>query len=163
MILLDRLADMVELPPSMFPQQTSNKPVKVQLNSADPVFAELRDMILSKVGAYLSRKAKSLSSEYDGTSQHDAFVLLIMCAFSERHEAKTVSQIKQFTSKLKRMKVRFCEILLQDLFYSMHFQDEQMSIKMQTDIGTELGEIVKSPKFHNNFGVEQVQLSLVFR
>ena len=45
-------------------------------------------MNFMEVGNLLSQRAKLLSNEYD-----------------ERHDAKTVSQIKQFTSKLKRLQV----------------------------------------------------------
>ena len=58
---------MVELPASVGSQQgPGNKAAKAYLNSADVVFAELRDMIFNKVGPYLARKAKSLKNEYEG-------------------------------------------------------------------------------------------------
>jgi hypothetical protein len=69
-------------------------------------------MNFSDVGNLLSQRAKLLSREYD-----------------ERHDAKTVSQIKQFTSKLKRL------------------QDEQVSLKLHTDVAAEITKTTRDPAF----------------
>mmetsp|Transcript_32390 Transcript_32390/g.84778 ORF Transcript_32390/g.84778 Transcript_32390/m.84778 type:complete len:593 (-) Transcript_32390:873-2651(-) len=95
--------NLVELPEEVAPLQANGKPVKVELNSGDKLYSEIRDMNFSRVGPLLSSRAKSLSREYD-----------------ERHGAKTVSEIKQFTSKLKRL------------------QDEQLSLRMHTDIAADV-------------------------
>lgn len=87
----------------------------------DKMFDELRDMNLSTVGPFISKKAKMLSGEYE-----------------ERHAAKTVSQIKQFTSKLKRL------------------QDEQKSLRVHTDItGDLMANTSKDPDFLKRIETEQ--------
>uniref|UniRef100_A0A8C7D580 Vacuolar protein sorting-associated protein 33A n=1 Tax=Oncorhynchus kisutch TaxID=8019 RepID=A0A8C7D580_ONCKI len=59
---------------------------KMQLNSAEELYAEIRDKNFNGVGAALSKKAKIISA-----------------AFEERHSAKTVGEIKQFVSQLPHM------------------------------------------------------------
>jgi hypothetical protein len=97
---------------------------KVELNSGDKLYSEIRDMNFSRVGLLLSSRARSLSKEYD-----------------ERHGAKTVSEIKQFTSKLKRL------------------QDEQLSLRMHTDIAADILTTAKDPFFLSCLNVEQTFLS----
>jgi hypothetical protein len=55
----------------------------VHVSSSDVLFSQLRDLNFADVGRWLSKTAKSVNSSYE-----------------ERHSAKTVSQMKQFTSKL---------------------------------------------------------------
>uniref|UniRef100_A0A8C6H1F5 Vacuolar protein sorting-associated protein 33A n=1 Tax=Mus spicilegus TaxID=10103 RepID=A0A8C6H1F5_MUSSI len=59
---------------------------KLQLNSAEELYAEIRDKNFNAVGSVLSKKAKIISA-----------------AFEERHNAKTVGEIKQFVSQLPHM------------------------------------------------------------
>lgn len=58
---------------------------------------------------------------------------------TERHDAKTVSQIKQFTSKLKRL------------------QDEQSSLRMHTDIAGDIMVTAKDEGFLSCLETEQVR------
>lgn len=58
--------DLVELPENVAPLQPNGKPVKVELNSGDKLYNEIRDMNFSRVGVLLSQRAKNLSKEYDG-------------------------------------------------------------------------------------------------
>eukprot|EP01135_Chromosphaera_perkinsii_P005349 Nk52_evm30s343 gene=Nk52_evmTU30s343 len=64
-------------------QKMDGSSVKIQLNSGDKLYAEIRDFNFSHVGQYLNKKARQISSSYD-----------------ERHKARTVGQIKEFVTKL---------------------------------------------------------------
>ncbi|CAB1319797.1 unnamed protein product [Coregonus sp. 'balchen'] len=109
LLLLDRNVDLLtplatqltyeglidELPPEKFSAQKKQgeagkdlptEPKKMQLNSAEELYAEIRDKNFNGVGAALSKKAKIISA-----------------AFEERHSAKTVGEIKQFVSQLPHM------------------------------------------------------------
>nr|CAD7427329.1 unnamed protein product [Timema monikensis] len=59
---------------------------KIILNSADELFAEIRDKNFNAVGPTLSRKARLISSQ-----------------FEERHGEKTVQEMKQFVARLPHM------------------------------------------------------------
>ncbi|KAM8797668.1 vacuolar protein sorting-associated protein 33A [Eudromia elegans] len=84
----------VKLPPEKFaPKKQGDggkdlptEPKKLQLNSAEELYAEIRDKNFNAVGSVLSKKAKIISA-----------------AFEERHHAKTVGEIKQFVSQLPHM------------------------------------------------------------
>ncbi|KAG6932954.1 VPS33A, CORVET/HOPS core subunit [Chelydra serpentina] len=84
----------VKLPPEKFlPKKQGEggkdlptEPKKLQLNSAEELYAEIRDKNFNAVGSVLSKKAKIISA-----------------AFEERHHAKTVGEIKQFVSQLPHM------------------------------------------------------------
>eukprot|EP00040_Diaphanoeca_grandis_P014463 m.73407 g.73407 ORF g.73407 m.73407 type:complete len:587 (-) comp24555_c0_seq1:461-2221(-) len=112
--------NLIELPQNIAPLQPNGKPVKVELNSGDKLFSEIRDMNFSQVGVLLSTRARNLSKEYD-----------------ERHSAKTVSQIKQFTSKLKRL------------------QEEQASLRMHTDIAGDIMLTARDESFMGCLETEQ--------
>uniref|UniRef100_A0A8C8HDV5 Vacuolar protein sorting-associated protein 33A n=1 Tax=Oncorhynchus tshawytscha TaxID=74940 RepID=A0A8C8HDV5_ONCTS len=84
-----------KLPPEKFAAQKKQgevgkdlptEPKKMQLNSAEELYAEIRDKNFNAIGAALSKKAKIISA-----------------AFEERHNAKTVGEIKQFVSQLPHM------------------------------------------------------------
>uniref|UniRef100_A0A8C5JZK2 Vacuolar protein sorting-associated protein 33A n=1 Tax=Jaculus jaculus TaxID=51337 RepID=A0A8C5JZK2_JACJA len=84
----------VKLPPEKFaPKKQGDggkdlptEAKKLQLNSAEELYAEIRDRNFNAVGSVLSKKAKVISA-----------------AFEERHNAKTVGEIKQFVSQLPHM------------------------------------------------------------
>ncbi|CAG5119015.1 unnamed protein product, partial [Candidula unifasciata] len=85
----------VKLPPEKFitPEERKNskeeaitEQKKFILNSSDELFAELRDKNFNAVGGIVSRKAKTITAEFD-----------------ERHTAKTVGEMKQFVSKLPHL------------------------------------------------------------
>eukprot|EP00039_Didymoeca_costata_P027247 m.17967 g.17967 ORF g.17967 m.17967 type:complete len:609 (+) comp6153_c0_seq1:147-1973(+) len=118
--------NLVELPVSIAELQPNGKPVKVELNSGDKLYAEIRDMNFSGVGILLSHRAKILSREYE-----------------ERKDAKTVKQIKQFTSKLKRL------------------QDEQASLRMHTDLAEGVMKTANDDDFLSGLRCEQAFLSTV--
>ncbi|XP_039218625.1 vacuolar protein sorting-associated protein 33A [Crotalus tigris] len=84
----------VKLPPEKFAPKKQGEAAKelpteakkLQLNSAEELYAEIRDKNFNAVGSVLSKKAKVISA-----------------AFEERHHAKTVGEIKQFVSQLPHM------------------------------------------------------------
>lgn len=113
----------LELPEKIAPPLPSGQPTKVELNSGDQLYTEVRDLSWTKVGPYLAKKTRSLSSEYD-----------------EKKDLKTVSQIKQFTSKLQRLK------------------DEKYSLQLHTDIATEI-KAMTDDAFVRNWEAEQAFLT----
>jgi len=60
----------------------------ISLSSAEELYQELRGLNFNAVGPTLSRKARNISAQ-----------------FEERHEARTVREIKQFVDKLPGMQV----------------------------------------------------------
>jgi hypothetical protein len=63
----------------------------ITLNSSEEMYAELRDKHFNAVGPTLSRKAKSMSAQ-----------------FEERHDLKTVGELKSYVEKMPQMKVINC-------------------------------------------------------
>ncbi|CAG2204838.1 VPS33A [Mytilus edulis] len=95
--LIDEIFDInntsVKLPPEKFQSAQGEEtkgvptePKKVILNSSDVLYADLRDKNFNAVGSIVSKKAKTITAEFD-----------------ERHSAKTVSDMKQFVSKLPHL------------------------------------------------------------
>ncbi|KAM4707633.1 vacuolar protein sorting-associated protein 33A [Discoglossus pictus] len=84
----------VKLPPEKFAAKKQGEggkdlptePKKLLLNSAEELYAEIRDKNFNAVGSVLSKKAKVISAAFEG-----------------RHNAKTVGEIKQFVSQLPHM------------------------------------------------------------
>uniref|UniRef100_A0AAQ5ZZT2 VPS33A core subunit of CORVET and HOPS complexes n=1 Tax=Amphiprion ocellaris TaxID=80972 RepID=A0AAQ5ZZT2_AMPOC len=118
----------VKLPPEKFAQKKQGEaskdlptePKKLQLNSAEELYAEIRDKNFNAVGAALSKKAKIISA-----------------AFEERHNAKTVGEIKQFVSQLP------------------HMQAARSSLANHTSIAELIKDITTSEAFFDNLTVEQ--------
>ncbi|XP_056391212.1 protein lava lamp isoform X2 [Hyla sarda] len=84
----------VKLPPEKFApkkqgeggKELPTEQKKLLLNSAEELYAEIRDKNFNAVGSVLSKKAKIISAAFEG-----------------RHNAKTVGEIKQFVSQLPHM------------------------------------------------------------
>uniref|UniRef100_A0A8C1Y922 Vacuolar protein sorting-associated protein 33A n=1 Tax=Cyprinus carpio TaxID=7962 RepID=A0A8C1Y922_CYPCA len=118
----------VKLPPEKFAQKKQGEggkdlptePKKLQLNSAEELYAEIRDKNFNAVGAALSKKAKVISA-----------------AFEERHNAKTVGEIKQFVSQLP------------------HMQAARSSLANHTSIAELIKDITTSEDFFDSLTVEQ--------
>uniref|UniRef100_A0A4W4HM81 VPS33A core subunit of CORVET and HOPS complexes n=1 Tax=Electrophorus electricus TaxID=8005 RepID=A0A4W4HM81_ELEEL len=96
------------------------EPKKLQLNSAEELYAEIRDKNFNAVGAALSKKAKIISA-----------------AFEERHNAKTVGEIKNFVSQLP------------------HMQAARSSLANHTSVAELIKDITTSESFFDNLTVEQ--------
>nr|XP_018896974.1 PREDICTED: vacuolar protein sorting-associated protein 33A [Bemisia tabaci] len=82
----------VHLPPEKFSHSNEDQKdviagkKQIILNSADDIFAELRDKNFNAVGSTLNRRAKLISSQLD-----------------ERHGDRTVQEMKQFVDRLPKM------------------------------------------------------------
>ncbi|XP_040842995.1 vacuolar protein sorting-associated protein 33A isoform X2 [Ochotona curzoniae] len=121
----------VKLPPEKFApkKQGDGKELpaeakKLQLNSAEELYAEIRDKNFNAVGSVLSKKAKIISA-----------------AFEERHNAKTVGEIKQFVSQLP------------------HMQAARGSLANHTSIAELIKDITTSEDFFDKLTVEQEFMS----
>ncbi|KAK7934212.1 hypothetical protein WMY93_005108 [Mugilogobius chulae] len=118
----------VKLPPEKFAQKKQGEASKdlptehkkLQLNSAEELYAEIRDKNFNAVGSALSKKAKIISA-----------------AFEERHNAKTVGEIKQFVSQLP------------------HMQAARISLANHTSIAELIKDITTSEAFFDKLTVEQ--------
>ncbi|KAL0818293.1 hypothetical protein ABMA28_008781 [Loxostege sticticalis] len=73
-------------PDDASPEVTAREKKRIILNSSEELFAELRDCNFTAVGAALSKKARVIKTQLD-----------------ERHNDKSVQEIKQFVSRLPQM------------------------------------------------------------
>ncbi|CAH1801545.1 unnamed protein product, partial [Owenia fusiformis] len=122
----------VKLPPEKFmkkdkeagessgPQEVPTEPKKLVLNSAEELYSEIRDRNFNAVGPLLSRRAKMITAQFD-----------------ERHQAKTVGEIKQFVSKLP------------------HMQAAKQSLATHTSIAELVKEVTDSDSFLDSLRVQQ--------
>lgn len=113
----------VTLPPEISGNKDGKK-MKIPLNSGDRLYAEIRDMNFAAVGPLLAQRAKSISQQYD-----------------ERHDAKTVGQIKDFIQKLGGI------------------QAEHQSLRIHTNIAEQIMKHTKEDEFFKILEVEQTFLS----
>ncbi|XP_073483007.1 vacuolar protein sorting-associated protein 33A [Aquarana catesbeiana] len=113
----------VKLPPEKFAAKKQGEggkdlptePKKLLLNSAEELYAEIRDKNFNAVGSVLSKKAKIISAAFEG-----------------RHNAKTVGEIKQFVSQLPHMQAERASLanhtsiaeLIKDITTSEDFFDK---------------------------------------
>ncbi|XP_007936331.1 vacuolar protein sorting-associated protein 33A [Orycteropus afer afer] len=122
----------VKLPPEKFtPKKQGDggkdlptEAKKLQLNSAEELYAEIRDKNFNAVGSVLSKRAKVISA-----------------AFEERHNAKTVGEIKQFVSQLP------------------HMQAARGSLANHTSIAELIKDVTTSEDFFDKLTVEQEFMS----
>jgi len=115
----------VKLPPDKFNQgkdlqDQSSELKSFSLNSGEELFAELRDKNFNAVGPSLSRKAKTITAQ-----------------FEERHEAKTVGEMKQFVAKLP------------------HLQVARQSLASHTSIAELVKEVTDTDQFMETIQVQQ--------
>jgi hypothetical protein len=92
----------------------------ISLNSAEELFIELRDLNYHAVGPLLNRRAKHVKE-----------------AFEERHDAKTVGQIKQFVTRLP------------------HIQASRQSLSTHTSIAELLKQKIEDSAFMTSLHTEQ--------
>ena len=100
-----------------------------------------RDKNFSAVGTALSRKAKAISAQYE-----------------ERHEAKTVSELKQFVAKLPQMQATKQSLALRKLFRSFfptYFLNFMYQLCADTSVAELIKEITISEAFQEALQVEQ--------
>ncbi|KAJ3151368.1 hypothetical protein HDU89_002207 [Geranomyces variabilis] len=93
---------------------------KAPLNGADPLFTQLRDLNFAVVGGLLSQIARRIHDDYEG-----------------RHQAKTVSQIKDFMGKFGTL------------------QSEHQSLRLHTGIAEKLTSFTKDREFNQALEVQQ--------
>ncbi|KAJ3185945.1 hypothetical protein HDU85_000859 [Gaertneriomyces sp. JEL0708] len=97
-----------------------NKPKKVALNNSDKLHAHLRDLNFAVVGSSLSQAARRIHDNYEG-----------------RHQAKTVSQLKNFIGKLSDL------------------QAEHQSLRLHTGIAEELTKATNDKDFNSALEAQQ--------
>jgi hypothetical protein len=96
------------------------------LSSAEDLYAEIRGFNFNAVGPTLSRKARNISAQ-----------------FEERHEAKTVREIKQFVDRLP------------------HMQAAKLSLATHTSVAELIKEKIDSEEFLECLELEQEIFSYV--
>lgn len=99
---------------------TQQKKRPVLLSSEDKLFDNLRDTNFAIVGNLLNKVARRLNDDYEG-----------------RHQAKTVSEIKQFVSKLGGL------------------QQEHQSLRLHTGLAEEIMKHTRSDMFNKSLEVQQ--------
>ncbi|CAB4399332.1 unnamed protein product [Rhizophagus irregularis] len=99
---------------------TPAKKKKIPLNSSDRLFVQLRDMNFAVVGGVLNRVARRINENYE-----------------ERHQAKTVMQIREFINKLGGL------------------QSEHQSLRTHTGIAEEIMAYTVTPEFNKALEVQQ--------
>ncbi|KAK9356594.1 Sec1-like protein [Lipomyces doorenjongii] len=99
---------------------TDRKTRKIVLDSNDGLFANLRDLNFAVVGTTLNKAARKLNEEYE-----------------ERHQAKTVSQIKEFVGKLGGL------------------QAEHQSLRLHTNLAEEIMNRTQTEFFNRALEVQQ--------
>jgi hypothetical protein len=109
--------DVQQLPKNSPPPNT---PLQVTLNSEENMYLHLRDLNFRAVGSHLSKQAREISA-----------------AFEERHDAKTVQQLKQFVQKLP------------------HMQQEKISLSRHTTIAELIKQRTDLPEFLEILYAEQ--------
>merc|ERR1719167_1190371 len=137
LILLDRGVDLISPLPTqltyeglideMFGIQCASVRIEdkiVPLSSQEDLYQELRGLNFNAVGPTLSRKAKNISAQ-----------------FEERHEARTVREIKQFVDKLPGM------------------QTAKLSLATHTTVAEMVKEKIDSEEFLAMLELEQTILS----
>ncbi|KAI9095923.1 Sec1-like protein [Phlyctochytrium arcticum] len=97
---------------------------KVMLNEKDPLFIHLRTLNFAVVGNKLREVAHRVQENYD-----------------ERHNAKTVSQIKDFVGKLGNL------------------QSEYQSLQTHTTLAQEIGAHIAKPEFSLQLELQQTFLT----
>ncbi|KAJ3158524.1 hypothetical protein HDU86_002749 [Geranomyces michiganensis] len=93
---------------------------KAPLNGTDPLFTQLRDLNFAVVGGLLSQIARRIHDDYE-----------------VRHQAKTVSQIKDFMGKFGTL------------------QSEHQSLRLHTGIAEKLTAYTKDREFNQALEVQQ--------
>ncbi|KAK7202889.1 Sec1-like protein [Myxozyma melibiosi] len=105
---------------STTPINEQRKTRKVVLDGHDTLYASLRDLNFAVVGTTLNKFARKLNEDYE-----------------ERHQAKTVSQIKDFVSKLGGL------------------QAEHQSLRLHTNLAEEIMNRTQTEFFNRALEVQQ--------
>jgi len=124
----------VRVPAEKFKQENPDSPAgempaetkQLTLTSAEDLYSEIRGSNFNAVGPTLSRKARNISAQ-----------------FEERHEAKTVREIKQFVDRLP------------------HMQAAKLSLATHTSVAELIKEKIDSEEFLECLELEQEIFSYV--
>ncbi|CAH2093893.1 unnamed protein product [Euphydryas editha] len=108
------------------PEVTAGEKKRIILNSGEELFAELRDCSFTAVGAALSKKARVIKTQLD-----------------ERHNDKSVQEIKQFVSRLPQMLAN------------------KQSLAIHTAIAEYIKETTDSFEFHDTIQCEEDFLNCI--
>lgn len=108
------------------PEVTAGEKKRIILNSGEELFAELRDCNFTAVGAALSKKARVIKTQLD-----------------ERHNEKSVQEIKQFVSRLPQMLAN------------------KQSLAVHTAIAEYIKETTDSFEFHDTLQCEEDFLNCI--
>lgn len=106
--------------PSQEDEDTPKKRVILSLNSNDKIYNEIRDKNFASVFKLLSKKAKEINDYYE-----------------ERHNAKEVSQLRDFVKRLGSVK------------------QEHQSLAIHTRIAEIILKVTKTPEFQSRLEMEQ--------
>eukprot|EP00299_Pterocystis_sp_00344_P011353 c5279_g1_i1.p1 GENE.c5279_g1_i1~~c5279_g1_i1.p1 ORF type:complete len:451 (+),score=116.67 c5279_g1_i1:619-1971(+) len=105
------------------PQPPPGKKVKYPMNNNDRIFSEIRDINFSVIGPVLNKKAQYISANYE-----------------ERHQAQTVSQLRDFMKKLGDL------------------QAQHQALRVHTNLADKISVHTSKEAFHKKLEVEQALL-----
>ncbi|KAI8845521.1 Sec1-like protein [Chytridium lagenaria] len=98
----------------------ASRPKRVPLNGADKLYSHLRNLNFAVVGSALNQVARRLQDDIDG-----------------RHQAKTVSQIKDFIGKLSNL------------------ESERLALKLHTSLAEQITKYTQDQDFNKMLEVQQ--------
>ncbi|KAJ3209154.1 hypothetical protein HDU67_006368 [Dinochytrium kinnereticum] len=98
----------------------ANRPKRVPLNGTDKLFSQLRNLNFAVVGGALNQVARKLQDDIEG-----------------RHQAKTVTQIKEFIGKLSGL------------------ETERLSLKLHTSLAEQITKFTLDQDFNKMLEVQQ--------
>ena len=101
-----------------------SKLVKRELNNNDPLYAQIRNLNFGDLGPLLNRLARGVSSGYE-----------------ERHQAQTVSQIRDYMKKLNKL------------------QQEHKSLATHVALAERIQQVTREESFHRRLECEQETLA----
>jgi hypothetical protein len=110
----------ITVPATLLGVPGNQKSKKVALNSNDPIFAQIRNLNFAMVGNTLSHQARKLFENYE-----------------ERHNVKTVTQIKQFVGKLGGL------------------QSEHQSLRLHTNLAEDITKRTVDLEFNKCLEIQQ--------
>ena len=97
--------------------------LKKELNNNDPLYGQIRNLNFGELGPLLNRLARGVSDGYE-----------------ERHQAQTVSQIRDYMKKLSKL------------------QQEHKSLSTHVALAERIQRVTKEPTFHRRLECEQEAL-----
>jgi hypothetical protein len=97
----------VEVEPEIIGAQSQGKKIKLPLNSNDKLYSDIRDLNFTVIIPILNKKAKEIDEYYKVSEANSPrnwnsseFFFSSPTFLQQRHDAQTVSQIRDFMKKL---------------------------------------------------------------